>query len=482
MRWYMTKGDSWWMATFDDEGGVEVTTHDGAPESLDFSSQDDAMTAIRERVVSLLAQGYKETTHPDDKYLPDPTVDAWYHTEFFDLLGAAKRAQSRGMVARLEADLNCTFPPDVRRFLEFRDTHNFGYTNFAEWRIWDADLDLPDMGVSNRFEQLILLDQQNYLGTAMSEAFMSAVFLGTAGNGDSYFATQAEDEDDFEILYWNHETAQPEFAIADRISTFAFANHLLNQVEEFDIEEEMGLIEERAHLSWHYSSIEEESGIEPTYNRRGNAMYYFWRANWINYLLRNNQVVKVAGIPDYFIAQIHQGLTWEDVLKFHHIRQTPATQYYWLWRLFWFNKPELAQMLELAANAPSPLVRDCGALIAELQNGRKQLGTIQDIHALREQFLALDLDPDPARVAQREAEKLAAERAAEEAHQSALDDVHALTKSASRQELIDAAWTRVENLEAVEVIYDHLKTHEDIAWGMRRVDFLTESHTEFKKG
>ena len=93
-------------------------------------------------------------------------------------------------------------------------------------------------------------------------------------------------------------------------------------------------------------------------------------------------------------------------------------------------------------------------LVEELQNGRKQLGSIEDIHALREAFLALDLDPDRAEEREREQEA-EAERLAEE--QKAADEKRAAEMLATRKaraSWCDLAWENVGNEVIVEPIYE----------------------------
>ena len=116
-------------------------------------------------------------------------------------------------------------------------------------------------------------------------------------------------------------------------------------------------------------------------------------------------------------------------------------------------------------------MRDLALLIEELQNGRKELGSIEDIHALREKFLALDLDPD--RAEERARERQEAERLA--AEQKAADEkrVAEMIAALSNDELAEAAWRETGNPITIGAIYDRLRaTEPDLAADFMRVDFL----------
>lgn len=483
MRVYLESGNAWWMADFND-GNVVIRHFDGLAETTTektFDSQEQAVQEIRTQIGRLHEAGYIDRTHPDERWKQDEHVAQWYANGFFETLkslGAKPRHADRGLRHELAADLHVTFAPELQKFLEFRDQHTFGYTNFQEWRIWDEDLELPDMGTTNRFEQRILLDQNNYLGTAMSEVFMGAVYLGSLGNGDAYLACQGNDPDAWEIVFWDHEENYPSFLFADSISSLAFANQLLDNVEDAETQEDQLIsdfqkIQDRVKLSWHFNSLEEETGLEPDFKGTSNARYYYWRMAWVNYLLRANGVVEIRNISNYFVEQIHAQLTFEDAKKYIHVRRNPLTQYYWMWRLFWFNQPELQEMLEIAENAPSPLVRDCASLIRELQSGRKQLGKIQDIHALREQFIALDLDP--ARAEQRAAELAEKEARTQAEKSAAIQRANQLAQGESPESLLQQAVEFIGQPEALHVIYDVLR-HKDpeVEFALRRLEFLTE--------
>lgn len=484
MRWYLETTDGekrFWDARFDD-ATVTVTTGfiDGETEveTFEFDDFDAAIAGIREQVGPLFAEGFDQRVPPEERYAPHPRIARFWSEELLEewkAMGVTEGEPTnyRDLVAEY---LATELPPELDQFLQWRSTHNFGYCNYGEWRIWDVDRWAPTPENGNLFEQLVLMDQENYLGTAMMEHLAGWVFLGTAGNGDSYFAhPNHADPNQAEVIFFNHETASPDFTLSDSIASLAWANHCYEQLESEDFDhdqfiEDFELLENRVTLPWHYGSLEEEAELEPEYEAKSRGVFYFYRATWIDYLLKQNGVVEVEDIGDLFYTDIHAGLKFEDALGSHYLTSTPLTALYWLWRLFWFDKPELNTCLDTVAEHPSPIVRDCVALIREFQDGRKSLGKIEDIFALRQRFLDLDIDPDRAEArAQEEAE---AERQAELELAANLEQAHSLIANSDLDEIKEALWD-FEHPDVLDVLYEHIAhTSPDDAIWVQRWNFL----------
>jgi hypothetical protein len=265
--------------------------------------------------------------------------------------------------------------------------------------------------------------------------------------------------------YWNHDTNDLEFALADSVSSLAYANHLLAKVEdsEGDAEEEEGetksglshiaeefkRISERVRLSWHDGKLEEVAEAKGCYEGSINALYYFYRSLWINYLLRNDGVHELGAVADAFdlVDQGEQDL--DQVIAAGSLSRYPLWAFYWLWRLFFLNKAEkLRDAIAIAGASANPVVRDMTLLVKELQNGRRRLGSIEDIHALREDFLKLDLDPDRAEERARdeaERERLAAEQKAADERRVAQALVTCVP-----EELVALAWAEALSSTAMD--------------------------------
>jgi WD40 repeat protein len=426
----------------------------------------------------------------DDKEFVQDVVVAEYYAE-----GFLRDLMRTGQLTRKETPSDNTarfvayygverLPVELETFLRMRDAYSLGYARLAEWRIWDDDVWLPDPEKGNLAEQIITIDQQNYLGTCMLEYASACIFLGTAGNGDAYFASfdPRDNNGSAKVIYWNHETNDLEFVLADSLSSLAYANCLLAQVEGSEDEEEgkaepsqiakgFKHISERARLSWHYRELEEVAEAKGCYEATAPAFYFFYRALWINYLLRNSDVHELSAVTKVFnlVDQGKQDL--EQVIAAGVLSRYPVSAFYWLWRLFFLNKEEsLRDVITTTKTSTNPVVRDMALLVEELQNGRRRLGSIKDIHALREEFLKLDLDPERAEERAREQ----AEQGRLAAEQRAVDERHAAHALAtcSTEELVALAWENVGNKVIAEPIYRWMRDHDPkLAADAARADF-----------
>ncbi len=487
MRWYFESSDEprqFWDAKFEDGVVTLVTGVVGGErdtQTMDFDDVDEAVAELRALVMPIIAAGYTQSLAPDERYKPDPRIATFYAEELLDHWKSMGVAPGEPNPYRdlWREYLAAELPPELDQFLGWRSTHDFGYCNYGEWRIWDADRWLPEAAHGNLFEQLVVSDQQNYLGTAMMEHFAGWVFVGSAGNGDQYFAHPDHgDPDRAEIVFFDHETHNPECFIADSLSSLAWLNrcYLNLDDEDFDHEQlsaDFGLIEDRTQPSWHYSALEDELGLEPSFEGKSRGIFYFYRAIWLDQLLRPNRM-GVEDIEDVYYADIHAGLRFQDALNSPYLRSAPVTALYWIWRLWWFDKPELESCLAVTAEHASPIVRDCTALIREFQSGRKSLGEIEDIFARRDEFLALDLDPDRAEA--RAEEEAEATRRAEVELAEQLEKAHRIIASGSVETVREAAWEFTDQPDVLEVLYEFLE-HEDPAVGLwiRRAEFLSNA-------
>jgi HEAT repeat protein len=422
----------------------------------------------------------------DKPFVQNPVVAKYYREEFLGELiekqGLTKKAEPTSNAATFALYYGVEkFPAELEQFLRMRDEYEFVFQTLGEWRIFGREVWLPDPARGNLAEQIIKLDQGNYHGPCILEYSAGCIYLGTAGNGDAYFAAVDPHRDNAEVYLYDHETFDLYRPIADSISSLAYANHLLAMIEESEddseatslknVAEAFERIKDRVSLSWHYRSLEEAAEAEGCYDGSDDARWLYYRSLWINYLLRNDGVHKLSDVAEVFGFIDHNQWGLERTLALSHLGSLPQTAFYWLWRLFFFDKDEkLRQVIEITKASANPVVRDMALLVEELQNGRKELGSIKDIHALREKFVKLDLDPD--RAEEREQEKQEAERRA--AEQKAADEkrVAEMLATRSNDELVALAWDNVDNEVIVKPIYDRLRDSEpDLAVDCARIEF-----------
>jgi WD40 repeat protein/HEAT repeat protein len=406
---------------------------------------------------------------------PDPEAARWYAGGFVERIGGDRRAPRGRKLAELEAWLGFAMPSELATFASMLE-HGALDVDVGEWRIDDSELIVPSE--SNRLEAAILLDQKNYLGPSLVELLTGSVFVGSAGNGDYYLAhPEVEAQTRCPIWLFDHETFDYDFAIADSLSSLAYLNKLYEDVHRDDVDTKaiakgLGHIADRVLPSWHYSKVVDVAELTPSYKAAVAPKYYFYRALWILYLLRNDGVTGLERIPSLFGVIEHGKLDLEGTIAHGWIRTYPVTALYWLWRTWFFDHgPELAQVLAITSESPSPLIRDAAALVGELARGRKELGTIADMQALRTEFKALDLDPK--RAGAREKEKAAKKKA--DTAQRKVDRETARELIAAGGDLVAVAWSRLDRPTIVEEIYKHLRaTDASMADDFARYDFLVD--------
>lgn len=478
MRIYAEQRDTrrFWDARYD-AGHIIVTTGalggDGETDAPIPCDEAEAGARLRALYSEQSTAGFLVQRPPEERWQAEPVVGAWFAAD--GLPDEGEPRTPRPLADAYAEALGCALPPEMRAFLDWRAARTLKHASWGEWRLHAEDEWLPDPAAGNRFEQVVLRDQENYLGTRLIEYFTGCVPLGDAGNGDVYLAhVDVMAPNSAEVMFWNHETRFPETMCADGISTLAWVNRWYRAVGAGDFEPEtltaaMERVADRAALSWHYNDLESESGVEPAFEHRSNAIYYFYRAIWIMRLLQSDGVNRLSEIPDLFHVKINAQQDFETSVASPFMTVGPVTALYWLWRLFWFDKGEqLTRCIARLEGHPSPVVRDAAALVAELQAGRKTLGKIADIHALRERFLAFDLDPD--RAAAREAEKAAAEAAAEAKIAADQARATAAIVGLDAAGLAALAWDEVDNPAALAVIREALRPHHPEAFV--RLDFM----------
>lgn len=128
---------------------------------------------------------------------------------------------------------------------------------------------------------------------------------------------------------------------------------------------------------------------KPAYN---NDLRGGWLATLLTEVDASDRELRGA-----FNLEINKPLTEEllasSVERFKHF--PPAAFYFCLASFFSGDDARLTQALELSRLSEAPLIKDLVTLMEELRAGRKQLGIIRDVQALRARVMALELwDPE----------------------------------------------------------------------------------------
>lgn len=331
-------------------------------------------------------------------------IDAFLKKNNFEVIDTVRQ------VEEIEEVYNIKFPDELEKLLSALIATK-RRTYFFEWNFSAEDImDYSSFKGKNLFEEMVKLDQQNYFGIRMLELFTNSIFFGSLGNGDTYFVNfnmlnENKERRAVEIVFFNHEIYDLEFVFADSLESFITVNELLDDIIDDDMIEdtidteaftvEMGKLAGKVNLPWHFNELMNITMIEPEYKTVEQARYLMYRSLWVIHLLKSDDLINMGRIPEIFSLIKHPPINNIDEFIKLVSAQNPVSSIYWLWYFFFFNKEEyLQKFCEALEVIPSPMVQDAIKLVCELQNGRKELGIIKDIHKLREQFLKLDLDPD----------------------------------------------------------------------------------------
>lgn len=219
-----------------------------------------------------------------------------------------------------------------------------------------------------------------------------------------------------------------------------------------------------------------ECALDPQYSITGP----FWRAQWIVELLNEDERRNWSDIKETFRPGWNKPLTEERYASLKESGNTrlPQTALYLLWRLFWFKQTDrLRECCDLYRNHNARIVRDLVVFLEELEAGRKDIYCIKDIHAVREEFLKLDLIPE--REEERNQEKALNAVAEVKRLETVSAEVNELAKE-GLEKLLEKAWQCVTDIGALEKFEAAARTlpgHE-LEW--RCLDFVR--NYEFRRG
>ena len=371
-------------------------------------------------------------------------------------------------------------PADLRTFLTLLARTN--WTDLYECRTEPVGFPMPE-GDGNLLEHIICCDQQNYLGTELSDLFAGTIFIGSLGNGDTYHFGLFDDLhlERGQVYLHDHETAEMVDPMASDLGSFSYlvslchAYDTLEAVSPGGFAEAYGKLEGKVAVPWHFRELQTgHAGVDSEEfdysSSHQQSRLWFYRSAWIRYLLRNDGVVDVDDMPDLFHEQFNPCL--DEELHQQFLENAPRyvpTALYLLFRYFFFDDAgRLGETIEACAGSASRLIRDAGALVRQLQEGRKELGSIEDVQLLRRQFLDLDLDPDRAEA--RAQERQEAEAAAARARQESARRVERWIQQG--KDLEELAWSDLHNADQHQLILDTWRHEPSMASTVAALDWI----------
>lgn len=238
-----------------------------------------------------------------------------------------------------------------------------------------------------------------------------------------------------------------------------------------------------------YGETVDESAFRVNLDPVNEVRGLFWRAQWIIELLAHDDARNFSDIKESFRANWNEPYDDADVdLLIKNAKERfPYTAIYLLWRFFWFNQHDrLTRCRNEFRDHFAPVVRDLVSLLDEIcDQGRREIGkAIRNILAVRDDFLALGLEPESASTraeerALREAED--EKRASEIADAVARDVENAVTreydeKSVSFQggleEFLDRAWSNVNDKAVMPALEKIARTFPGFELQWRAYDWV----------
>jgi len=433
----------------------------GQEQTKSFETEQECLKEAQKLLNEKLKKGYKEEN--SEIALIEDRIITNFLSDYLEYQGN----EISEYVQEIEKNFNLPITGIFKQFLTAVENSTSGISQ-REWTFEPSEIiDLHAENGKNRMEAIILANQQNYLGTQILEVFSNSIYIGSLGNGDAYFAnifskdTETHKKGDVEIVFFNHETYDFEFVMADSLESFIKAVLLLENIDSIDkqkLESEMEDLEDKLNLSWHFDDLVDQSDVSPEYQSIEDAKFFMNRGLWVIYLLRQDGVTKMDQIPQLFNI-MDQKIEDPDEFISCFTNNSPASAMYWLWYFFFLNKKTcLDKLMNQFKTHPSPIIQDTIKLIQEFENGRKEIGKIEDIHQLRQEFLDLDLDPDHAEI--RKKKQKEAEKTKKKEVKQSQKQAEELIKSTKIEDLPALAWNYIDNKEIVTAIYSHLKENE----------------------
>ncbi|MBA3858078.1 MAG: hypothetical protein C0507_14330 [Cyanobacteria bacterium PR.3.49] len=369
--------------------------------------------------------------------------------------------------------------PEIDRFLSFAvEDSTFSpctSTRPFDGNIWEAIIAHP---WENQCEDL-------------GAVFLGAVQIGFFGDSDHVYATifqpRREESEPNAVFLWSHDTYYVDEVLSKSLDEFGYRVAVSAAFERERLSKNAARkawkkLEGKCNVGWSASSgletvtqddseeDESESGnVKARYqvelDEKFTVTGHFWRAQWIVELLNYDSRRNWSDIKECFRPSWNKSLdkVYES-LKTSGNERLPHTALYLLWRLFWFKQEtELKECCDLYRNHPARIVRDLVVLLEEIGNGRKEIGQIKDIYAVREEFLKLDLQPE--REEERKEEK-AQNKAAESTRLESVSAEALKLAQAGPEAILEKAWDSVTDVNAMAELEKAARTipNSEIKW------------------
>lgn len=312
----------------------------------------------------------------------------------------------------------------------------------------------------------------------LAALFMGAVKIGYFGDSDHVYATIFQTHQEHPsanvVFLWDHETYYVNEVLSLSLDDFAFRLAVAGAYDRERLSKTAAQaawrkLSGRSYVDWAACSgletlteadeepvdkSEFQVDLDPNNEIRGR----FWRAQWIIQLLHRDSNRDWSSIQECFRPGWNVALNdnnFESLLESGRDRLY-QTALYLLWRLFWFNDQQrLAECCDAFRDHPARVVRDLVELLEDIGNGETKIDGIENILAVREDFLALDLAPEREEQRVQEAETVAT---TESARAIKLAGEAAAVAKLGLPALLNEAWSRVTDPIAMKAFENAART------------------------
>jgi len=423
-------------------------------------------------------------------------VDHFFESEFARYARAhfGSKGDAIGALRDFRSVWGVSAPPELALYL--RALPETGKVLFAIVPGYGAPPSSEVPEGENLAERLIVQEQEDTPGSPLLMALSGAVRIGSAQNGDGWW-----------LGLYDHVTVKPlvapwaragavysleqeskllQPAIADGLPSFVFTNALSESLvdgglSEIAFRKKFARLRGRIALTQHFEALH-HFGL-PTKKERAAFRYkpkseitrlLFSRSLWIYYLLKNDPAVSVHDIPNFFAEKANEKTSdaiWERYMA--RVDKLPPTALYVLFRMFFFADEErLNETIARCRKSRSRLIRDAAQLVSELSLGRRSLGTIRDIHELRDELRSKNLDPDRKRT------KPAAMRDGRTTKKQREDTFASATRSLAPRNTVTspeferALWGRIAEPAALDEAWREMRKDPSLATTFAIVDYI----------
>lgn len=248
------------------------------------------------------------------------------------------------------------------------------------------------------FEDALHAAQKERSQLPLLEPFVGTLGLGNAESGEPYFAVVSVRSERAPVVGWNAGTNALDRVCADDVTSFAALNFISEAVMARRqnpagraLKPLISALDDRVAFPEPYAPLEARFAVGDVFP-----------VEWLPQPPPNRFYLRSAYLMEALCSGAFSLDAWAEFEQpapdptkaLKNIPRSAPTALYWMWRLFIEGHDEAAAtVVEAAKRSKASWVIDAGRVVGELLAGRNELGTIDDVAALREHIGATVRDP-----------------------------------------------------------------------------------------